>query len=128
MDKSEVAIKCESTAYAMIKSACVEVNLLPDEVYRDNDVYIMCWHQIQWYAGFDEIDKIEQVMDELNTLTGPDAETKEGFGYKFVRIGESIDDLEIRANTYELDLDVVRRISIPEGFEKVNDVDYNFSS
>lgn len=49
-----------------------------------NQIYIG-WDNLKWYDGYEEVDSI---MDSLNKLE------KNGYGYRYVRIGESFDDIE----------------------------------
>lgn len=54
------------------------------ESNKDNLIYIG-WDEIKWYDGFEEVDSI---MDSLNKLK------KNGYGFSFSRLGESVDDYE----------------------------------
>ena len=49
-----------------------------------NQIYIG-WNDLKWYDGYEEVDAI---MDSLAKLE------ENGYGYRYSRIGESLDDIE----------------------------------
>lgn len=50
-------------------------------------------------------------------------EDEDGYGYKFLRIGEDDTDVEDITNNCEVELWMRREIEIPKGFEEVNEND-----
>ena len=54
-------------------------------------------------------------MAELN-----DRDHEDGYGYKFLRIGEEDTDVESRTNNYEVELWMRREIDIPRDFEEIS--------
>lgn len=63
------------------------------------------WRDIKWYADYPEIAFLNQFLDELDYLE-----------YYFIRIGDDVDDTEIRGNYWEnpFDLYVSRKIGFTE--------------
>lgn len=120
MDRSEVAIKCEEKAFEMLKKVYEDKNCLPDKVYKDEDCFIIHWNWIKWCDYiYEDIAAIAGVLDELDKLQKPDNHEDTGYGYKFMRLGESDDDVETRKNDYDIELWMIRKIDIPEGLEEV---------
>lgn len=39
--RSEVAIKCEEKAYEKLMETCHNVNFMPDEIFKDEEDYIL---------------------------------------------------------------------------------------
>ena len=50
-----------------------------------------------------------------------DHEDEDGYGYKFLRLGEEDTDVEDRTNNWEVELWMRREIDIPKGFDEVNE-------
>ena len=63
------------------------------------------FEHLKWYEGYHDVDMFNRLMEML------DANGLEDF-YGFVRIGEEMDDIEMRGCTYEYDLGVSRSIDI----------------
>jgi hypothetical protein len=59
----------------------------------------------KWYEGFPEIDMFNRLMEHLEAHGLEDL-------YGFVRIGEELDDVEMRGAPYEYDIYVNRSIEI----------------
>lgn len=116
--RSEVAIKCEQKAFEMIKEVCRKVEVVPDKVYKEDSCYILWWSWIKWDDWYDDVLEIETVLKELDKLKDP-LETGTGYGYKFMRIGESDDDVETKDNDWNIELWMIRKIDIPEGLEEI---------
>ena len=55
----------------------------------DNKQVCLGWNDLKWYDGYEEIDAI---MDSLTKLG------KNGYGYRFARIGENTEDIEEQYN------------------------------
>ena len=62
---------------------------------QDESVIVLYWSCIKWYEGFRDVDYINAWM---NGNYDP------GFGYAFIRIGESADDVEQRNGDTDYDL------------------------
>lgn len=120
--KSEVAIQCEEKAAKMIQQIITDAGkdafATPDTIYKDNnpnnecDQYIFHWGQIEWYND-ETIDAIMKTLQELD-----DHSEEEGYGYKFIRLGEDVGDVSTKTNDSAIALEL--RIYIPEGLEEVN--------
>ena len=115
---SEVAIKCEAKAYEMFKQVINQENqesfsIKPDKIYKDREMFIIYWSRIKWCDGYSNIKAIIEVMTKLDIRMKED----EDYGYAFVRLGESNTDIETRSNDYRINLQIVRKIDIPDGLE-----------
>ena len=112
--RSEVAIKCEEKAFKMLKETYDRVNFAPHKVYKDEDCFILYWDWVKWFDCYDDVSAIEDVMSKLDQL-----DDTEGYGYRFMRLGENDDDIETRENDYNIELWMIRKIDIPEGLEEI---------
>ena len=86
--RSDVSIRCERWIAKKIYSVIEDYQLTPSSIMyctRD-DSYTFHWEWIKWYPEFEEIRRIERILDE-----------SEG-AYKFVRTGEDQSDIEERAS------------------------------
>ena len=112
--RSEVGIKCDDRAYEMFMQAAKENNIVPDCVYKDDNgnpvEYTMLWNCVKWYDYYSDVKAVESVMQQLDQPH--EAGSYDGLGYKFVRIGESYDDIEERTNEYDIELWVTRTLDI----------------
>lgn len=123
--RSDVAIKCEQKAYDMFMDALNKVNDKPHELYKETyeydgeeiTEYLLKWDHVKWYEGYDyeDVNAVTKVMDELDGYNEDD----EGYGYKFLRLGEDDTDVESRTNNYNIELYFIREIEIPDGMEKM---------
>lgn len=120
---SEVTIRCEKRAFEMISEACRKENFIPDKVLKDEklDEYTLQWEFVRWEPNIWEdkdVKAVDAVLKKLDELQDPNekAETGEetGYGYKFIRIGEDIGDIEQRQNDWDIELYVIERADIPE--------------
>ena len=116
---SEVAIKCEEKAYKMLKETCYKADIMPDKIFKDGDEYILYYDWIKWDENYEEVSAIIKTLDKLDELQDPNDYETTGYGYKFVRIGEDNDDIEIRQNDWNIELYIVRKINIPDGLEEL---------
>ena len=74
-----------------------------EEIKKDGYT-VFYFDSIKWYSGYEEIDKIDKFLSELDDSD-----------YAFLRIGEyieDIEDIEMRGDCYEYSLYVERKISI----------------
>ena len=114
--RSDVGIMCQPKAYEMFKK---EFNVIgPHKVLQRDDYHLLIWEWVKWYSDFDDVAKVEEIMNELG-----EHEDEDGYGYKFLRIGEEDTDVEDRTNNCEVELWMCREIDIPKGFDEVNEND-----
>lgn len=113
---SDVGIMCQPKAYEMFKK---EFDLIgPHKILKRGDYHLLIWEWVKWYIEFEDVAKIEEIMNELEEHYDED-----GYGYKFLRLGEDDTDVEARTNNCEVELWMRREIDIPKGFEEVNEND-----
>ena len=111
--RSDVGIMCQPKAYEMFKK---EFNVIsPHKVLQRDDYHLIIWEWVKWYDEFDDVAKVNEIMAELN-----DRDHEDGYGYKFLRIGEEDTDVESRTNNYEVELWMRREIDIPRDFEEIS--------
>ena len=81
-----------------------------DKDYQGEGHWLFTANQIKWYAGWDEfyahITMFEKFMDAMEEVV----EKREK--YRFIRIGEEIEDIEYRGDWYHSDLYVKREIQV----------------
>lgn len=63
--RSEVAIKCEEKAYEKLMETCHNVNFMPDEIFKDEEDYILRWDWVKWYHDYYYVMAIERENDIL---------------------------------------------------------------
>ena len=115
--RSDVGWACDP-AVAEVIGAVLELN--PKENNSDVHSFIdfgrdkhrgyerldrLYFEHIKWYEGFPEIDMFNRLMEHLEAHGLEDL-------YGFVRIGEELDDVEMRGAPYEHDIYVNRSIEI----------------
>lgn len=117
---SEVAIKCGKKAYGMLKETCTRL-IMPDKIFKDGDEYILHWDWIRWDENEDIIKKIKNTFNKLDELQDEqDDDDATGYGYKFIRIGESNNDVETRENDEDIELCIICKIDIPDNLAEIN--------
>ena len=80
-----------------------------DKDYLGEGHWLFTAEDIKWYATWDEfvdIQMFEKFMDAMEEVV----EKREK--YRFIRIGEEIEDIEYRGDWWESDLGVSRRITV----------------
>lgn len=115
---SEVTIRCEEKAFEMFKEAWKKADITPDKVLKTNDDtgdYIIQWGTVKWDTYCLDVAAINNVIKKLNELQDPSDTKNEGLGYKFLRIGENIGDVETDQNDWEIELYAIQRADIPDG-------------
>lgn len=115
---SEVTIRCEEKAFEMFKEAWQKAEMAPDKVLKTNDEtgdYIIQWEMVKWDTDYPEVAAINNVIKKLNELQDPSDPKDEGLGYKFLKIGENIGDIETDQNDWEIELYVIQCADIPDG-------------
>lgn len=114
--KSDVGIMCQPKAYEMFKK---EFDLIrPHKILKRGDYHLLIWEWVKWCIEFEDVAKIDEIMNELEEHYDED-----GYGYKFLRLGEDDTDVEDRTNNCEVELWMRREIEIPKEFEEVNEKD-----
>ena len=115
--RSDVGWACDP-AVAEVISAVLELN--PKESNGDLHALVddgrdrhrgferidrLFFESVKWYDGFHDVDMFNRLMEHL------DANGLEDF-YGFVRVGEEMDDNEMRGVPYEYDLGIHRSVEI----------------
>lgn len=112
--RSDVGIMCQPKAYEMFKK---EFNVIcPHKVLQRDDYHLLIWEWVKWCDEFDDVAKVNEIIRELE-----DRYDEDGYGYKFLRIGEDDIDVESQTNNYEVELWMRREIDIPRGFEEIDE-------
>jgi hypothetical protein len=115
---SEVTIRCEEKAFEMFKEAWKKAEMTPDKVLKTNDGtedYIIQWQRVKWDTYYLDVAAINDVIKKLNELQDPSDTKDEGLGYKFMRVGENLGDIETEQNDWEIELYVIQCADIPDG-------------
>lgn len=115
---SEVTIRCEEKAFEMFKEAWKKAEMTPDKVLKINDNtgdYIIQWQRVKWDTYYLDVAAINDVIKKLNELQDPSDTKDEGLGYKFMRVGEKLGDIETDQNDWEIELYVIQCADIPDG-------------
>jgi hypothetical protein len=115
---SEVTIRCEEKAFEMFKEAWKKAEMTPDKVLKTNDGtedYIIQWQRVKWDTYYLDVAAINDVIKKLNELQDPSDTKDEGLGYKFMRVGENLGDIETDQNDWEIELYVIQCADIPDG-------------
>lgn len=106
--RSDVAIKCESKAFEILKKEIKKGIISPHKIYQDEFGYtLLYWEWMKWYEDDPEVQKVTEIMCDLNHFV----ET-EGYGYVFVRLGEEYDDVSIERNSWDIELPLIHKIDI----------------
>ena len=108
-----VFAKCES-AQRLCTQECDEL----DTDYDGEGNWMMRWESIKWYDSFPEVAMIEKLveamesdeLDEFGIPTDDDAPISSEM-FRFVRIGEEMDDNEVRGYGFD-NIYISRHISI----------------
>ena len=102
--------KCEETQKLCTKDVD---NLVTD--YDGTGNWLMRWDHIKWYDSYPEIAMIEKFIEGLDSddLSEFGLKSEEPLAelYKFVRLGEDLDDNEVRGYGFE-DIYISRHISM----------------
>ena len=89
--RSEVAVVVKNEDYEKFIKGNSDFKDLMNiaEVTKNEDLVMIYWDWIKWYLEYEDISIIEATMDKLDEQNAP---------YKFVRIGEDWDDVDVREN------------------------------
>ena len=67
------------------------------------------WEDVKWYDSYPDVQIIENIMQMCDNV---DSDTLAYDSYGFVRIGEELDDIEMKGDTCAFDIYVNRSIEI----------------
>lgn len=114
MDKSTITLCFKEKSYQMYKKMWEELQKeiiypkKPCEVLKsyefntDNSViYILKFEDINWCDYYRDVKKLKEFMDLLDSEQYKD---NSDYAYKMIRIGESIEDIEVRENDIAEDM------------------------
>lgn len=111
--RSDVSIRCERRIAKKIYDVVERYQLKPSSIKycaRD-DSYTFSWEWIKWYPEFEEISRVENILNESDGA------------YKFVRSGEELTDIEERASEAGWDYPLYVVISIDNDDYELTSVD-----
>ncbi len=79
----------------------------------DDESVLYHWLWVKWYGSFSEVKFIEEFLEKLTD----DDDTPEQ--YRFVRIGEELEDIEAHGSFYEnpFDMDAGRGVYISDSYK-----------
>ena len=92
--RSEVALATRKQDFKISKNLAKETQIVLDfideaDIKADDDIVILHWDFVKWYSDYPEIKTIDKFLDELREKDAP---------YKFIRIGESVEDIQVDIN------------------------------
>ena len=122
--RSEVVFAIAPEATCAFMALCAQTPELHDLCFKHNDVlqtgveeegdFLFQWDHIKWYPSFPEVEALEAFMDALESddlLGYGEKEERDWHAcFKFVRIGEDMDDVDQRGYGFD-DVHVNRSIS-----------------
>lgn len=92
--RSDVMIVTEHKLAKELYTLDDEINIFDDIHNRKDDLWVFKMSSVKWYDGWGYIDLMKLLNDHKNY--------SEGYGYKFIRIGENKEDNEEYSNNDEL--------------------------
>lgn len=114
MDKSIIILCFKEKSYQMYKKMWEELQKeiiypkKPCEVLKsyefstDNSaIYILRFEDINWCDYYRDVEKLKEFMDLLDSEQYKD---NSDYAYKMIRIGENIEDIEVRKNDIAEDI------------------------
>lgn len=114
---SDVTIRCEEEAYKEFKQTWKEQMFKPTRIYENKadgkTQYTVCWDGLKWYDYFPEVQAINEVMKWLDAEERCDTE---GYGYKFIQIGEdnaTVENWNERGDCIFTDFYIVIDLNLP---------------
>ncbi len=86
-----------------------------EENYDGEGTLLVVWQSIKWYETFPEVKAVNEFVDELDGdyLDGfelPEGEYQ-GDHVRFVRLGEDMDDIDVKGTLQEYDINFCRSLS-----------------
>lgn len=110
--RSDVSIICKEKAFENFKKAWEEVDFRPDRILKNDDAYFLIWEWVEWYEDYPDVDKIIEVMNDL------DEQTDDEYGYSMIEIGE--DNYTDERGNQDFDgFYVVVQANVPEGMAEI---------
>lgn len=121
--RSNVTIMLQPKAYEMVMNSINEFNELQTDNYNfaphedlknKEGEHLLKWHDVKWYKSFEDVKSVVNVLRELSE----DHEEEDGYGYKFVGVGED-GAFEEESNNWDwgLSLYPITTIECPSDFE-----------
>ena len=80
-----------------------------DKDYQGEGHWLFTCNSVKWYANFDDYKDI-QVFE--NFMDAMEEEEEKRDKYRFIRIGEELEDIEYRGDWYESEIHVKREIQV----------------
>ena len=94
--RSQVEFKTTTEGYLVLKRFNDSITEITDrplqgaEIYRtESGFYKVVFDDVKWYEGYKDVDNFMKVLDQLDEQDIP---------YKFIRLGEDIEDIEVKEN------------------------------
>lgn len=92
--RSDIAISMRKEDFELLKEFDKENRNLVEllgvaEVKESRGAVVIKWDSLKWYPDFPEVQAIEEFLGKLSDEDKP---------YRFIRIGEAIDDTEVEYN------------------------------
>ena len=114
--RSQVAIAISKENYEVLKNFDEGNKNLREfldvaEVKEDNNVVVIRWGYVKWFPEFPEIQAIQEFLCYVSDKND---------SYRFIRLGEDIEDTEIETNYGEEDDD-----DIVDAIQIYRDIDIN---
>ena len=84
-----------------------------EENYDGEGTLLVVWQDIKWYDSFPEVKAINEFVDELHddSLEGFSPNSYQGDHVRFVRLGEDMDDIDVKGTLHEYDINFSRALS-----------------
>lgn len=92
--RSDIAISMRKEDFELLKEFDKENQNLVEllevaEVKESRGAVVVKWDSLKWYPDFPEVQAIEEFLGKLSDEDKP---------YRFIRIGEAVDDTEVEYN------------------------------
>ena len=86
-----------------------------EENYDGEGTLLVAWQNVKWYDSFPEVKAINEFVDELDgdSLEGFDLPESDyqGDHVRFVRLGEDMEDIDVKGTLHEYDINLSRTLS-----------------
>ena len=113
--RSEVVFAITPEAVPAFMALCAKTPELQDLCFKENDLlqsgvdrkgdYLFQWDHIKWYSSYPPIEELEAFIDALESddlsAYGEEEEHDWHECFKFVRIGEDLDDTDQRGYGFD---------------------------
>jgi hypothetical protein len=81
-----------------------------DENYDGEGTFFVHWDNVKWYDSYPEVKAVENFLDDCELDDFDDIECSYNH-YRFVRLGEEPNDVEIRGDLCGCDIGYVRQLT-----------------